>query len=46
MLLMRRALELYRVLSESGAYLYDLSSTLFTNEPLNKEMVINGLLRI
>ncbi|VDO45824.1 unnamed protein product [Onchocerca flexuosa] len=39
MLLMRRALELYRVLNESGAYLYDLSSTLFTNEPLNKELV-------
>ncbi|VDK89144.1 unnamed protein product, partial [Onchocerca ochengi] len=39
MLLMRRALELYRVLNESGAYLYDLSSTLFTNEPLNKELL-------
>uniref|UniRef100_A0A915PLY5 Piwi domain-containing protein n=1 Tax=Setaria digitata TaxID=48799 RepID=A0A915PLY5_9BILA len=39
LLLMRRALELYRVLNESGAYLYDLASTLFTNEPLNKEML-------
>ncbi|EJW86067.1 piwi domain-containing protein, partial [Wuchereria bancrofti] len=39
MLLMRRALELYRVLNESGAYLYDLSSTLFTNEPLNKGLL-------
>lgn len=39
MLLMRRALELHRVLSKSGAYLYDLSNTLFTNEPLNKELV-------
>ncbi|MCP9264561.1 Worm-specific Argonaute WAGO-new2 [Dirofilaria immitis] len=39
MLLMRRALELYRVLNENGAYLYDLSSTLFTNEPLNKELL-------
>ncbi|KAL3985659.1 Piwi domain family protein [Acanthocheilonema viteae] len=39
MLLMRRALELYRVLNESGAYLYDLSNTLFTNEPLNKELL-------
>ncbi|KAK6108755.1 Piwi domain family protein [Brugia pahangi] len=39
MLLMRRALELYRVLNESGAYLYDLSNTLFTNEPLNKGLL-------
>ncbi|VDN21696.1 unnamed protein product [Gongylonema pulchrum] len=37
MLLMKRALELYRILSENGAYLYDLSSTLFTNEPLSKQ---------
>ncbi|VDN31426.1 unnamed protein product [Gongylonema pulchrum] len=40
MLLLRRALQLYRVLSESGAYLYDLSSTLFTNEPLAKELLL------
>ncbi|VDM97120.1 unnamed protein product [Thelazia callipaeda] len=38
MLLMRRALELYRVLNENAAYLYDLSSTLFTNEPINKDL--------
>uniref|UniRef100_A0A0N5AXQ2 Piwi domain-containing protein n=1 Tax=Syphacia muris TaxID=451379 RepID=A0A0N5AXQ2_9BILA len=37
MLLLRRALEMYRLLNESGAYLYDLSSSLFTNEPLNKD---------
>ncbi|VDM49378.1 unnamed protein product [Toxocara canis] len=37
MLLLRRGLELYRVLSEQGAYIYDLSSTLFTNEPIDKE---------
>ncbi|VDK76322.1 unnamed protein product [Litomosoides sigmodontis] len=39
MLLMRRALELYRILNERGAYLYDLANTLFTNEPLNEELL-------
>ncbi|CAG9533854.1 unnamed protein product [Cercopithifilaria johnstoni] len=39
MLLMRRVLELYRILKDGGAYLYDLSNTLFTNEQLNKELL-------
>nr|AEF32756.1 CSR-1 [Ascaris suum] len=37
MLLLRRAMELYRILNEESAYIYDLTSTLFTNAPLDKD---------